>query len=78
MVDECKRLETGVGPSIALGNQELKKAILDFVITAITIKKVLLSIIKAKIKKSPTRFMIIAIQDLFWAIERIIKVPIKK
>jgi len=65
MVDECKRLETGVGLSMALGSQELKKAILDFVMTAITIKKVLPNIMKAKIKKSLTRFIIIAMQDLF-------------
>ena len=50
---------------MALGNQELKNAILDLVITAATIKKDLLNIMKAKIKKSLTRFIIIAIQDLF-------------
>lgn len=65
MVEECNKLDTGVGPSMAFGNHELKNAILDFVITATTIKKVLLNIIKAKIKKSLTRFIIMAIQDLF-------------
>jgi len=64
-VEECNKLETGVGPSIALGNHELKNAMLDFVITAATIKKVLLNIINAKIKKSLTRFIIMAMHDLF-------------
>jgi hypothetical protein len=39
IVAACKRAETGVGPSIASGNQVIKKNYADFVTTARTNKK---------------------------------------
>jgi len=57
MVAECSREETGVGPSIAFGNQEQKIQREDFV-HALTHKKPLpLKSKKQKRAKSLTRFV---------------------
>lgn len=77
IVEECKRADTGVGPSIALGSQPEKTNIDDFVKTA-TIKSTQIPFNIDKNKQmSPTRLMQSAKEEDDTACDRPEKVPIK-
>jgi|DeetaT_18_FD_contig_123_7420_length_685_multi_10_in_0_out_2_1 hypothetical protein len=78
MVEECKREDTGVGLSMALGSQEQKIVIEDFANTLKNLKKVDSRIKKLKRQKSLKRFRNIACRDLFCAKSRLKKFLIKK
>jgi len=65
IVEECKREDTGVGLSIALGNQEQKTVIDDLAKTLKKPKKVTSKIKKLNRQKSLKRFKNIACNDPF-------------
>lgn len=65
IVEECKREDTGVGLSIALGNQEQKTVIEDLAKTLKKPKKVTSEIKKLNRQKSLKRFKNIACNDPF-------------
>lgn len=65
IVEECKSEDTGVGLSIALGNQEQKTVIDDLAKTLKKPKKVASKIKKLNRQKSLKRFKNMACNDLF-------------
>jgi hypothetical protein len=78
IVEECNRELTGVGPSMALGNQLLNTVNEDFVrIASLTKKESSLTSQKNR-KKSPTRLTKKASIEPFCAKNRLLNVIIKK
>jgi hypothetical protein len=78
MVEECNRLETGVGPSMALGNQLLNTVNDDFVRMASPTKKESSLTSQKNRKKSLTRLIKKASIEPFCAKNRLLNVIIKK
>jgi len=65
IVEECKREDTGVGPSIALGSQEQKIVIEDLARTPKKPKKLVSRSKKLKRQKSLKRFKNMACSEPF-------------
>jgi len=78
IVEECKSEDTGVGLSMALGNQEQKIVIDDLAKTPKKPKKVASKIKKLNKQKSLKRFRNIACKDPFWARSRLKKFLMRK
>lgn len=78
IVAECKRLDTGVGPSMALGSQEQKTHKEDLVQALMHKKALPPKTKKQKSAKSLTRFVSRANADMPRAKKRPAKNPIKK
>jgi len=78
IVEECRREDTGVGLSIALGSQEQKTVIEDLANTPKKLKKLTSKSKKLNRQKSLKRFKNIACNEPFWAFSRPKKFLIRK
>lgn len=78
IVEECRREDTGVGLSIALGSQEQKTAIEDLAKTPKKAKKPVSKNKKLKRQKSPNRFKNMACIEPFCALSRPKKLLMRK